>query len=298
MLIHIILFVIIALLVLVLLAPSFLKSSLQESFATVQMTLYSPFSLRGIMLNGPTRSWGLDRLTIFISSIELGFSLKKFRLSLNLTNFQIFCTRKAISLIPVNLIDGFQEPNILFNFLNYISSDGFRHDSTKPETKGNRINQAKSTFKFFTQGILHLLLLLIMHTVEVNLIDFKGFIVSSTPESLVAFEDIQKRKNSLMLMQCLAEYSLSCEVVTVKAQIQKHDSYQLDFKCNRIVGNSYLHWKNTFLEVKDIRLEITIPFSLSIERSFEEMNYKIRIKEGLMNIIPGDFDHFFQLIVP
>lgn len=149
MLIHIFLFLIITLLILVLLAPSFLKSRLRESFPTVQMTLFSPFSLRGIMLNGPTGSWGLDRLTIFISSIELGFSLKKFRFSLNLTNFQIFCTRRAISLMPVNLIDGFQEPNILFNFINFISCDGFRHENKKTGAKESRIHQTKTTFKFF-----------------------------------------------------------------------------------------------------------------------------------------------------
>lgn len=136
-----------------------------------------------------------------------------------------------------------------------------------------------------------------MHVVEVNLIDFKVFVVSDHPEELISFEDNQKRKNSLMLMQCLAEYSISCDVISVKSKVHNPESYQLCLSCSKIICNSYLHWKNTFFSVKDVGLEITIPFSMSIDKSYQHMNYKIIIKEGNLNLIPSDFDHFFQLVV-
>lgn len=72
-------------------------------------------------------------------------------------------------------------------------------------------------------------MLFVMHTLEVNLIDFKGFVVSGLPEKAISFEDTLKRKNSLMLMQCLAEYSLSFSRIAVKARIEKHTSYDLMF---------------------------------------------------------------------
>jgi hypothetical protein len=73
--------------------------------------------MRGILLNGTIPVWGLSHLTIYISAIELGLSPNKFKLRLNLANLQVFFTRKQNSLCPVNLIDGFQESNILYNFL-------------------------------------------------------------------------------------------------------------------------------------------------------------------------------------
>lgn len=120
MIIELIILVIITIVLGSLAAPHFIKLALKNVFKVVQMTVYSPISLRGITLNGDVGLWGLDHLTIYISSIELGFVPKKLKLRLTITNLQVFGTRKLISLIPVNLIDGFQQPNILFNFLNYI----------------------------------------------------------------------------------------------------------------------------------------------------------------------------------
>ena len=100
-----------------------------------------------------------------------------------------------------------------------------------------------------------------------------------------------------MLMQCLAEYSLSCGTISVKAVIDEHSFYKLKLGCNRIACNSFMHWKNTFLEIKEVTLDMKVPFSLSIERSFQEAGLTISIKEGHLNLIPTDFDHFFQLLV-
>lgn len=184
MLLHILILLLIVFLLFLLSVPYLIKASLKKHFSTVQMTLYSPISMRGIFLNGSTDSWGLNRLTIFISAIELGFSPKKFKLSLSLTNFQIFCTRKLISLVPVNLIDGFQEPNILFNIFNYLNTDqtaSFRSEKQHKYSSNDQNQKGKSSIHFFLEGSLHLLMLLIMHTVEVKLIDFKGFVVSGLP---------------------------------------------------------------------------------------------------------------------
>ena len=49
--------------------PHLLKFALKSYFSTVQMTLYHPLSIRGIILSGPTHLWGLDNLVIFISSV-------------------------------------------------------------------------------------------------------------------------------------------------------------------------------------------------------------------------------------
>ena len=49
--------------------PHILKFVLKSYFSTVQMTLYHPLSIRGIILSGPTHLWGLDNLVIFISSV-------------------------------------------------------------------------------------------------------------------------------------------------------------------------------------------------------------------------------------
>jgi hypothetical protein len=129
------------------------------------MTLYSPLSLRGIAINGDIGLWGLDHITVFISSIDIGFSAKRLRLTLKISNFQIFLTRKTKSLLPVNLIDGFQEPNILFNLLNYIVPDHIvkkekGHSQSEKEKK-----KSKSTAQFFYEGIIHLLMMLVMHMV-------------------------------------------------------------------------------------------------------------------------------------
>lgn len=81
---------------------------LRTIFSTVQMKLYSPFSLRGFLINGATSLWGISNLTIFISAIELGWSPNKFKLQLNLSNLQIYLERRISSLHSVNLINGNQ----------------------------------------------------------------------------------------------------------------------------------------------------------------------------------------------
>lgn len=96
---------------------------LRRIFPIVQMKLYSPFSLRGILINGPTSSWGLSHLTIFISAIELGWSPNKFKLRLNFSNLQVYLSRRMSSLHSVNLINGNQEANILYNFSDLLFKD-------------------------------------------------------------------------------------------------------------------------------------------------------------------------------
>jgi hypothetical protein len=100
--------------------PYFAVYFLRTIFTTVQMKLYSPFSLRGILINGPTSSWGLSHLTIFISAIELGWSPNAFKLRLNLSNLQVYLSRRMSTLHSVNLINGNQEANILYNFSNFL----------------------------------------------------------------------------------------------------------------------------------------------------------------------------------
>jgi hypothetical protein len=96
---------------------------LRMIFTTVQMKLYSPFSLRGILINGRTSLWGLSHLTIFISAIELGWSPNKFKLRLNFSNLQVYISRRMSSLHSVNLINGNQEANILYNFKHFLFQD-------------------------------------------------------------------------------------------------------------------------------------------------------------------------------
>ena len=69
MIIELITLIVISLLLASLAAPHFIKISLKSIFSTVQMTIYSPVSMRGITLNGDVGLWGLDHLTIYISSI-------------------------------------------------------------------------------------------------------------------------------------------------------------------------------------------------------------------------------------
>lgn len=137
-------------------------------FTTVQMKLYSPFSLRGILLNGQTSSWGLSHLTIFISAIELGWSPNAFKLRLNLSNLQVYLSRRMSSLHSVNLINGNQEANILYNFCNFL----FQNIVKKPEkSKMNksRLSRAsqiirRTSVSYFMEGILHLLIIFLMKT--------------------------------------------------------------------------------------------------------------------------------------
>lgn len=69
MLIELITLIVISLLLGSLAAPHFIKIALKRFFSTVQMTIYSPVSMRGITLNGEVGLWGLEHLTIYISSI-------------------------------------------------------------------------------------------------------------------------------------------------------------------------------------------------------------------------------------
>jgi hypothetical protein len=59
MILHIVLFIAIVFLLVTLSVPFLLKTALKKQFSTVQMTLFSPFSMRGIMISGKTSSWGL-----------------------------------------------------------------------------------------------------------------------------------------------------------------------------------------------------------------------------------------------
>jgi len=69
MLIELIILLVISLLLASLAAPHFIKMALGRFFSTVQMTIYSPVSMRGITVHGDVGLWGLDNLTIYISSI-------------------------------------------------------------------------------------------------------------------------------------------------------------------------------------------------------------------------------------
>jgi hypothetical protein len=88
--------------------PYLLVFYLRATFNTVQMKLYNPFSLRGILINGPIASWGLSHFTVFISAIELGWSPNSFKLRLKFSNLQVYLSRRMASLCSVNLIKGNQ----------------------------------------------------------------------------------------------------------------------------------------------------------------------------------------------
>ena len=110
-------------LILIITTPKIIVYYLKTIFETVQMNLYSPISLRAILINGKIGSWGLENLTVFISAIELGWSPNSFKLRLKISNLHIYLSRRITTLCSVNLINGNQEANILYNFVNMLFKD-------------------------------------------------------------------------------------------------------------------------------------------------------------------------------
>lgn len=79
--------------------------------------------------------------------------------------------------------------------------------------------------------------------------DCKVFIVSGIPERLIDFRTEQSKKESLMLMQCLSEYSVKCDFIKIDEEIEHHNKYKLAFSTKMITADSFNHYEKKFIEL-------------------------------------------------
>lgn len=102
-----------------------------------------------------------------------------------MSNLQIYLSRRMSSLHSVNLINGNQEANILYNFINFL------FDELKMQKKGANVNSSrintksriakKTSVSYFLEGMIHFFVIFFLRTFEVVLNDCKLFIVSGIP---------------------------------------------------------------------------------------------------------------------
>lgn len=167
MILSIVVLVLFASIALIVTLPYLLVLYLRSAFSTVHMKLYSPFSLRGLLINGPTSSWGLSHFTLFVSAIELGWSPQAFKMRLNFANVQLYLSRRMASLCPVNLIEGNQEASILYNFAHLLFQDLAPQQNARQRASrvaaGSK-TASTTTLGYFLEGILHLFLIFVMRT--------------------------------------------------------------------------------------------------------------------------------------
>lgn len=123
------------------------------------------------------------------------------------------------------------------------------------------------------------------------------FIVSGIPEKLMDFGSEQSKKESLMLMQCLSEYSLKCDFIKIDEEIEHHNKYRLAFSTQAITADSFNHYEKKFVELENVQMQLIIPYSMSLRESLQQMKFIFRISSASINIVVADFEHFFQLVV-
>ena len=84
---------------------------------SAQLKLKTPFTIRGILLHFQQVMWGVESITIYVPEVHFSLEWTKLQIGICIKKPKIMLMKDIEELIPVRMIDGMQEHNLLWNLV-------------------------------------------------------------------------------------------------------------------------------------------------------------------------------------